>query len=97
VIGRHTSKAAMATEHFHYSSQWQVVICKECRYAVWPSQVTGHLTNKQHGISRKKASSIAEEVQEWAGVIQFPSEFQMPEYVETGVDNLPVFEDGIKC
>jgi hypothetical protein len=87
----------MATEHFHHSSPWQVIICKECQYAVWPSQVTGHLVNKQHGMSRKSATVVSEEVQQWPGVIQFPSEFQAPEYVEAAVDGLLVFEDRVKC
>jgi hypothetical protein len=87
----------MATDHFHHSSQWQVIICKECRYAVWPSQVIGHLVNKQHGMSRKRAKQISEEVQEWPGVVQFPSEFKVPKDVKAAVDELAVFEDGVKC
>jgi uncharacterized C2H2 Zn-finger protein len=87
----------MATDHFHHSSQWQVIICKECRYAVWPSQVIGHLVNKQHGMSRKRATQISEEVQEWPGVVQFPSEFKVPKDVKAAVDELAVFEDGVKC
>jgi hypothetical protein len=87
----------MATEHFHHLSEWHVVVCRECQYAVWPAQVKGHLMNKQHGMSGKQAAAVSEEISEWPGVAQYSGEFHMPKYVEQAVDGLPVFTDGIKC
>jgi hypothetical protein len=72
----------MSSNHFHHSSVWQVVVCKECRYAVWPSQVVGYLTNKQHKLARKQAEAEWEEIQGWAGVAQYPGEFAVPPFVD---------------
>ena len=88
---------AMATEYFYHLSEWQVVICKEYRYAVWPGQVKGHLINKQHGVSSKRAVVVSEEISEWPGVARYPSQFCTPAHVDEAVDELPVYNDGIKC
>jgi hypothetical protein len=87
----------MSSNHSHHSSVWQVVVCKECRYAVWPSQVVGHLTNKQHKLARKQAEAEWEEIQGWAGVAQYPSEFAVPPFVNCPIDELASYDDGIKC
>ena len=89
--------ATMATEHFHHSSEWHIVVCRECRYAVWPGQVKGHLMNKQHDMSTKQAVAVSEEISEWPGIARYPGDFHMPECVEEAVGGLPVFTDGIKC
>jgi hypothetical protein len=73
------------------------VVCKECRYAVWPSQVVGHLTNKQHKLARKQAEAEWEEIQGWVGVAQYPSEFAVPPFVDRPIDELASYDDGIKC
>lgn len=56
---------AMACNYFRHLSEWQIIICKTCHYAVWPSQVEGHLRNKQHGIPKRQASAISDEVHQW--------------------------------
>lgn len=89
--------ATDATEHFHHSSEWHVVICKECQYAVWPNQIVGHLTNKQHALPRKIALSISDEIEQWPGIALFPSEFRVPDSVTVAIDGLALYEGGIKC
>ena len=56
-----------------------------------------HLTNKQHLMPRKQATTIFEEVQQWPGVVQIPSEFEVPAFVEVPVDGVTVWSDGSKC
>ena len=72
----------MASSHFQHLTQWEVVVCKECRYAVWPRQVVGHLTNRQHRMPRKQAVGISDEIEQWHGIAQFSGEFKIPKYVE---------------
>lgn len=55
---------AIASDHFDHLVGWQVVVCKECRHAVWPEEVRGHLHGKQHGIPKQEASAVADEVQQ---------------------------------
>ena len=89
--------ATDATEHFLHSSEWHVVICKECQYAVWPSQIVGHLTNKQHALSRKVALSISDDIEQWPGVAPFPGEFRVPDSVTAPIEGLTIHNDGVKC
>ena len=82
---------------FEHVSNWQVIVCKQCRCAVWPSEVAAHLTNKQHSRTQKLANSIREEVEQWQGVIQYPSGFDVPSFVTEPVQELPLFDDGWQC
>ena len=66
-------------------------MCKECQYAVWPDQVKGHLQRKQHRVAIIEASKAGNDVQQWPGVARFPSEFQMPTYVEEPVPEIPLY------
>lgn len=88
--------ATDATEHFHHSSEWHV-ICKDCQYAVWPSQIVGHLTNKQHALPRKVALSILDDFEQWPGVALFPGEFWVQDSVTAPVKGLSIYNDRVKC
>jgi len=65
-------------EHFHHLIQYQLAVCKECQYAIWPDQIEGHLRGKHHKMPQKKAREIAEEVCGWPGLIPFTSELKVP-------------------
>ena len=86
-----------AVEFFHHSVEWQVVICKECRYAIWPDQIKGHLQGKQHRTPGKEAGAIAEEVQQWPGVVRYSSEFEVPIRIDQPITELPLYKDGLMC
>lgn len=88
---------AKACEYFQHSNEWQIITCRVYQYAVWPSQVEGHLKNKQHGVSKRAASAIANEVQQWPGVIHFPSEFEVPQFVNVAIDGITLWDDGWNC
>ena len=88
---------ATAIEHFHHLSEWQVIVCKECRHAVWPDQAKGHLQGKQHRVPAKQASAIAEEIQRWPGVVRYSSEFEAPARVHQPIPELPLHTDGTMC
>src|SRR5215211_2548663 len=90
------AEASMACQYFQHLAEYQVAICKECQYAVWPDQIEGHL-QEQHKIKRKDASEIGLEVRSWAGVIQYPSEFVAPSQIVAPHTQLPVYADGLLC
>jgi hypothetical protein len=71
------AEASIARQYFNYLLEYQVAVCKECRYAVWPDQIEGHL-QAQHKVKRKEASEVGSEVRNWPGVMQYPSEFVAP-------------------
>ena len=84
-------------DYFDHIPAWRVIVCKACRHAVWPGEVQGHLQGKQHRISKKDAIQIAEEVEQWPGIVQYPTEFEVPVYIDKPVPELPLYEDGFKC
>ena len=54
-----------AQEWFEHVAEWQVIVCKQCRCAVWPAEVAGHLRGRQHRQPVKVAKAIADQVQGW--------------------------------
>ncbi|KAK5020508.1 hypothetical protein LTR60_000449 [Cryomyces antarcticus] len=84
-------------EFFEHLVEYQLAICKRCGHAVWLEQIESHLTGKQHRIGRKKAVSTAEGVRRWSGLIQYPSELRVPDYVEQAISHLPLHQDGLLC
>jgi Orsellinic acid/F9775 biosynthesis cluster protein D len=57
-------------EYFTHLPNFQVIICKECQYAVLPSYIDAHFTAKpQHGFGKKERQRIADEIAEIDGLI----------------------------
>ena len=83
-------------QYFERLAEYPVVVCKECRYAVWPIQIEGHL-QKLHKQRQKQAKAIANAIQQWANLLQYPTEL---EPINNGIDaipQLPVYDDGMLC
>ena len=95
--GKNPAAMECADNFFEHLPKWQVVVCKKCRCAVWPSEVAAHLTSKQHSRPRKIANAIMEEVESWQGVIMYPSGFDVPRSVAEPIEELPLFDDGWQC
>ena len=87
----------MATAYFYHQPEYRLVICRECRHAVWPDQVEGHLQGKHHRMGRKQAELVSSEVGGWYGLIMFPSELEVPAQVQQPITELPLFKDGLLC
>jgi RecQ family ATP-dependent DNA helicase len=81
---------------FSHLAQYQVAVCKECRYAVWPSQIEGHL-QEQHRIGRKRARAVGESIRTWSNLIQDPSELVLPNQVDEPFAQLSLYQDGLLC
>ena len=71
-------------------------MCKECRHGVLPSQIKNHV-QRAHPAKRKQAKEIAEDVGNWAGLIQYASELGVPSQVIKPIQQLPVYKDGLMC
>lgn len=83
-------------QFFHVSSQWRVIICKQCRHAVWPHSVVGHLKSVQHRLSTKEVLRIKQEVQE-AAIIQNPAEFETIQHLDEPIPELKIYYDAWSC
>jgi hypothetical protein len=86
----------MESQYFEHLAEYEVAVCKECRYAVWPDQIEGHL-QEQHKIRLREASAEGEAIRSWAGVIQYPSQLKLPSRVPKPVTQLPLHADGLLC
>lgn len=84
-------------EYFNHLVEYQLAICRECRHAVWPEQVEGHLQGKNHRLSYEDARPIGEYVRNWPSLIRYPGELTVPSYVNQPIHQLPLHQDGWKC
>ena len=83
-------------QFFDISSRWQVAICRQCRHAVWPRDIGGHLKDRDHRLPAKEALRIKREVQA-TSVIQDPAEFEPIQYLEEPIPELKVYHDAWTC
>jgi hypothetical protein len=90
------SSTSPACQFFEHLAEYRVAVCRECRYAVWPDQIAGHL-QKQHKKPRREAEAVGESIRSWPGLIQYPSELDAPSSVVQPVPQLPVYADGLLC
>ncbi|KAA8617344.1 RecQ Superfamily II DNA helicase [Pyrenophora tritici-repentis] len=90
------SKPSIECQYFEHVPEHSVAACRECRYAVWPDQIEGHL-QKQHKVSYKEAEAVGQQVRSWAGLVQYPSELEVPTGAPKPVRQLPVYTDGMLC
>ncbi|KFY68109.1 hypothetical protein V496_01286 [Pseudogymnoascus sp. VKM F-4515 (FW-2607)] len=56
-------------EHFIHLLEFQVIICKKCKYCVLPSHIDTHFASKAHKLERNERRRIADEVAEINGLI----------------------------
>ncbi|KAF7445726.1 DUF3505 domain containing protein [Pyrenophora tritici-repentis] len=71
------SEPSIECQYFEHVPEYSIAACRECRYAVWPDQIEGHL-QKQHKVSYKEAEAVGQQVRSWARLVQYPSELEVP-------------------
>lgn len=96
-VQKNTKRISTIMEYFHHLPERQVIICKECQYAVWPSQVRSHLQGKQHRIPGKEAAAIQDDIKQWPGVVPFASELEIPRCIPQPIAEVPLYTDGLQC
>lgn len=82
--------------YFEHLAEYRVAVCNECRYAVWPSQIKGHL-QEQHRIKRGEAEAVGDDIRSWPGLIQYYGELVLPSQVGDPIAQLSLYEDGLLC
>jgi hypothetical protein len=88
------SKHNIACQYFEHMAEYGIAACQECRYAVWPDQIEGHL-QEQHKVSRKQAGIVGEQICSWAELLHYPSELKVPGGVPQPMLQLLMYTDGI--
>jgi uncharacterized C2H2 Zn-finger protein len=82
--------------YFQHLAEYQLAICNECQYGVWPRQIEGHL-HEQHKIPYKEAQLVGESIRSWPGLIQYPGELVLPDQIISSIPQLPLYPDGLLC
>ena len=84
-------------EYFDRIEEYGLVVCKRCRYTVWPREIRGHLKSNKHRKSKKEADAIADIVCAWSGLVQSPDDLRIPSTVAKPFEQLHVHIDGLEC
>src|SRR5256885_308184 len=87
-------------EYFMHLPQYRMMACKECRYAVLPSQVDRHLASAKHRIPAAHRRAIHDEIQAWPRLFQTEADleqFHVPASVRPHLEQLELYSDGRKC
>lgn len=82
-------------EPFIHDSQYRLMKCEICLYAVLPSEAKTHLARSKHHISISKQHAIISQVMKIPNLIQDQSqlakEFQIPSPGQTAIAGLPIY------
>src|SRR5271155_1139502 len=90
-------------DYFIHLPEFHVIVCKECQYAVLPSQIDAHYATKPHNLGKKERQQIAEEARTIDGLIGNEetlrrSEFAFPPPTAHAIAVLGKAEiDGLQC
>lgn len=82
---------------FFVDTNFQVLICRQCKCAVRPPQVVSHLISANHRIPRSGAQHIQSVVQEWDHIEEPPNIDRWPRAIDHPIPGLPVHQDGFLC
>ncbi len=88
--------STVADVYFKHLVEYALLVCRECRHGVLPSQVKSHL-QRAHRVKRKQAEVVADEVSSWARLIEYASELEVPRQAIKPIPQLPVYTDGLMC
>ena len=87
----------VANQLFAFLTQYGIVLCKQCHFAVVPSQVTVHLRVHHPYQTQQQRKAIQEEVDQAEGIAFEKDQVLYPGLQEPPIPGLPVFKDGFAC
>jgi superfamily II DNA/RNA helicase len=73
-----------------------LIVCKECKYAVWPAEVDSHLSGPHHRIEKKNRRHIQQVIQSWEGLITGEEDLKLPDRLRVPIPELAL-HDGFLC
>ena len=82
---------------FIYLPTYRVILCRQCGYAVEPSQARGHITKRHRKTSAEECQAIITFIQQIEEVAWQKDDVQYPEPESRPIDGLPVYKDGYCC
>lgn len=86
----------MANQLFERIPPLQVMICRQCRYGVWPGEAKQHL-KRQHQLNYTTVARLVHEIQQWTDVAAHAQAVQIPHTLDKPLPILPSYSQGILC
>src|SRR5436305_15197076 len=87
-------------DHFDKLEQYRIIVCKTCKYAVLPSQLSTHLASAKHRVPSTQRSEIEREVAAWPGLLQSEADLNqlhVPINTPSPFQYLTTYTDGRRC
>jgi superfamily II DNA helicase RecQ len=85
-----------AEQFFIVLREYGLIVCKACKYAVWPKEVERHLSGGHHRVQKKQRDQIIAEVGLWQGLVMNGEQLELPDYLPAPVPELAL-HDGLLC
>ncbi|KAE8555303.1 hypothetical protein EYB25_003851 [Talaromyces marneffei] len=92
-----TNRISFQNAYFERLVDFPVVICRECQYGVWPSQIEGHLQRAHQHISPMIRIQLGDEVRSWPNIAIDPIELEIPPTRTHVIPQLVGPLDGWQC
>lgn len=87
---------AQTTQYFVHLEDYRLIVCKECKYAVWPAEVEGHLGGLHHRVEKEDRQRIGNEIRQWRGLIDTELQLRVLREAVAPIPELSL-HDGLKC
>ena len=83
--------------YFERLDRFPVVVCRQCRYAVWPDQIEGHLRRAHRHVAHRMARRLGDEVRSWPEIMIYPSQLEVPASIPEPIQQLMIHQQGWQC
>jgi hypothetical protein len=90
-------------DQFIHLPKFRIIVCKECQYAVLPSQIDAHFATKPHKLSKKEQQEIEEEVGKINGLVGDEETLRQSEFIFPPATSQPIAalgkpkKNGLQC
>jgi hypothetical protein len=85
-----------ADQMFVHLPVYGLIVCKACKYAVWPDEVDSHLSGVHHRIAKQQRKSIVQEISLWQDLVVSAEELRLPAQLKDPIPELALHE-GFLC
>ena len=82
---------------FELLSDFRIVLCRVCQFAVVPSQVQTHLTKHHTRLSVSQRQDLVAKVQSLPDLAYEESQVVYPRPRAALIEGLPIYYDGLRC
>lgn len=86
----------MEEQLFETIPHLRVMICRQCRYGVWPAEVESHLKH-QHQLNYQTVRQMVQAIHQWPGLASNYQDVQIPRVLDEPLPIVPCHSNGMLC